>query len=141
MGGREEVTGPELVELLEEGRRRERAQTRFYRRLAAEADLQGDARLSERLNELHADEQHHLSRLTARLLELEHAPAEPPASSESVSLEGWTAEARDREGEEIRWYEEALRSPLDSETRRIFEEILESERHHRRDLGGKWMSA
>ena len=55
--------------LLEASRLREKAQTLFYRALAAQAIAAGDDDASERLNDLHADEQHHLSRLTARLLE------------------------------------------------------------------------
>ena len=129
--------------VLAEARRRERAQTRFYRHLAAEADLSGESALAERFNELHADEQHHLSRITARMLELELDPgggAEEEVQA-APTLEGWLEVAREREKAEVRWYEEALSEPLDPETRRVLEEILESERHHRRDVGGKWMPA
>ena len=59
-----------------------------------------------------------------------------------VSLDGWEEVARRREVEEIEWYERALEGDaLDAEARAIAEEILESEHHHRRELGGKWMSA
>jgi rubrerythrin len=132
----------EMVATLEHCRARERAQTRFYRALAARAELQGQDLDAERLNELHADEQHHLSRLTARLLELGGEPAELPASPvPEVPLEGWESAARTREGEEVEWYEQLLAGRLDPDTRALFEEILESERHHRDVLGGKWMPA
>ena len=98
--------------------------------------------MAERLNALHADEQHHLSRLTARLLELGEAPQDlsslPP---EEAVYEGWEDVAREREGLEIEWYEGILRSIDDGHTREIIIEILESERHHRQELGGKWMPA
>ena len=94
------------------------------------------------MNDLHADEQHHLSRLTARLLELGHAPADlygvaaPPAV-----WEGWEEVARAREAEEVLWYEAAVAGALDDATRATLAEILASERHHLSDLRGKWMPA
>lgn len=136
------------VEILERARRRERAQTRFYRALAAEAELAGHARDAERLNELLADEQHHLSRVSARLLELGGARAEAATlapdreESEPVALEGWEEQARAREEAEVAFYAEAEGDPrLDSRTRALLQEIRESEEHHRRELGGKWMRA
>ena len=132
----------ELVELLEACRERERAQTRFYRALAARAELEGDDPVAERLNALHADEQHHLSRLTARLLELGAQPRSlASGSSDRPDLDGWEAVARARESREVSWYEDGLNGALDEHTRRLFEEILESERRHRDELGGKWMPA
>lgn len=128
--------------LVEEARAREKAQTLFYRALAAAAEEAADAAAVERLNELHADEQHHLSRLTARLLELGERPrdlrdvAAPPAP-----WPAWEAEARSREAEEVRWYEEALAGEPEPGVRAVMEEILESERHHAAELRGKWMSA
>ncbi|MBW3629746.1 MAG: hypothetical protein KY464_10665, partial [Gemmatimonadetes bacterium] len=65
--------GPNLLELC---RRAEKEQAIFYRKLASEAELRDDLDLSQRLHDLHADEQHHLSRLTARLIELGHRPAD-----------------------------------------------------------------
>ena len=128
--------------LLEASRRREKAQTLFYRALAAAAEEAGDAAAVERLNELHADEQHHLSRLTARLLELGEKPADlrdeaPP----DAPWPAWEEEARAREAEEVRWYEEALDGAPEPGSRAVMEEILESERHHLAGLRGKWMSA
>jgi rubrerythrin len=128
--------------LLAESRAREKAQTLFYRRLAAEAEAELDGAASERLNELHADEQHHLSRLTARLIELGGAPADlRDVPVPEGSLNGWEALARAREQDEILWYEEALGAPLDAATRDVIAEILDSELHHHAELRGKWMSA
>jgi rubrerythrin len=136
------------VALLVEARTRERAQARFYRALAAEAELAGADREAERLNELLADEQHHLSRVSARLLELGGASPEfsgeaPPRGPWTpVALEGWEGEARARESEEVAFYREAEETPgLDPRTRELLREIRASEEHHQRELGGKWMSA
>ena len=132
----------ELVALLEVGRARERSQALFYRFLAGDALTAGDDRVAERLNELLADEQHHVSRLTARILELGAQPADAqPARPDVPSLGGWEAVARIREEEEVRWYTEALQRVEDSATRAIFQEILIAERHHRDELAGKWMPA
>src|SRR5690606_11028171 len=102
-----------------------------------------DAGATERLNELHADEQHHRSRLTARLLELGGTPADLRGVATPVpDWPRWAEGARIREGEEVAWYQEVVaRTALDATTRGILEEILESERRHRAELGGKWMSA
>ena len=130
------------LRVLEESRAREKAQTVYYRALAAQAATGTDAEVTERLNDLHADEQHHLSRLTARLLELGHVPDDlsaPPVSD--GELDGWEEEAREREAEEVRWYEAVTRLELDEATLVVLGEILVSERHHLRDLRGKWMSA
>ena len=129
-----------MVGALESSREREKAQALYYRTLAAAAVA--DAAASERLNELHADEQHHLSRLTARLLELGHKPSDlGTVRAPDVRLDGWEAVAREREGEEVRWYESLLGRGLDDDTLGLVDEILASERHHQRELRGKWMSA
>lgn len=127
--------------LLQEARRRERAQTHFYRSLAAHADLVGDRAAAERLNGLLADEQHHLSRITARLLELGSRPDERTEAPGAPLFEGWERQARGRETDEVTWYERVLEVVTDPQTRALFDEILASERHHREELGGKWMSA
>ena len=127
---------------LEESRAREKAQTAYYRVLAAHAAMSADAEVTDRLNDLHADEQHHLSRLTARLLELGHEPADLSQPPEVHSeLDGWEEEAREREAEEVRWYETLTELELDEATLAVLGEILVSERHHLRDLRGKWMTA
>jgi len=141
------VSVPESVPLgslrvLEESREREKTQTMYYRVLAADAAAGEDAEATERLNDLHADEQHHLSRLTARVLELGHVPRDLSALAVSAGeLDGWEEEAREREAEEVRWYEAVTGLDLDEATLVVLGEILVSERHHLRDLRGKWMSA
>jgi len=134
--------GTGVLALLEVGRAREKAQTLFYRTLAARAQAAGDEAVTERLNELHADEQHHLSRLTARVLELGAAPADlRETATPPSSWPDWEGAVRAREAEEVAWYQKALSADLDEETRAVVEEILESELQHRSRLGGKWMSA
>jgi rubrerythrin len=136
------MTKTTTLTLLAEGRKREKTQTLFYRRLASLAEDTGDEALAERLNGLHADEQHHLSRLTARLLELGGEPAELGSrAGEGPELEGWEDEARRREEGEVAWYTRARDEDVDDTTRDLLDEILHSERHHARELGGKWMSA
>lgn len=131
------------VARLRDARRREKAMTLFYRALAADAEDAGRAEDAERLNELHADEQHHLSRLTARLLELGRAPESLRAMERpDVVLARWEDDAREREASEVEYYRAWLDEGIaDHATRGVVEEILESEVHHHRDLGGKWMPA
>jgi len=123
-------------------RREERLQAQRYRILSAAAEETGDIALAERLHGLHADEQHHLSRLTARLLELGEEPedlgslrAEPPA------LDGWEIAARRWEREEMEHYRKLLLAEPDEDTARLLREILEVEAHHMEVLGGKWTGA
>lgn len=131
-----------LLDHLARARRREKEQTLFYRALAAEAEGEHDEATSERLNELHADEQHHLSRLTARVLELGGHPEDLRGTMPAEGLSGWEARAREREDAEIAFYDAFLdQGYVDDETREILTEIRESEDQHRRHLGGKWMSA
>lgn len=132
----------DAASFLEASRIREKGQTLFYRALAAQAVAVGDEDAIGRLNDLHADEQHHLSRLTARLLELGVSPRDLAAvPAPAGELEGWEALARERETDEVRWYESATTLPLDDATRSVLAEILEAERHHAQALRGKWMSA
>ncbi|HEX2210678.1 MAG TPA: hypothetical protein VHG93_23555 [Longimicrobium sp.] len=133
----------DLISALEEARAAEKEQALFYRALAAEAEDRGDAAMSERYNELHADEQHHVSRLTARLLELGAGLADiAHMTAEPVGMEAWEAAARVREEAEVLRYERLLRMEgLDAETRVLIEEILDTERHHAAELGGKWTTA
>lgn len=132
-----------LTEVLERCREAEKAQAVFYRALAAEAEARGDEALSERFNELHADEQHHLSRLTARLLELGAGAADlSHVRAAPADFAAWEAVARPREEDEVRRYEALLaEAGLDPHTRGIFQEILDTERHHAAELGGKWTQA
>ncbi len=131
-----------VVRLLEEGRRREKDQAVFYRAVASLAESAGNGDAVERIQALLADEQHHLARLSARLLELGGTPSSlqggvPP----ELPLESWEGEARSRELREIEWYGAILEEELDPATRHLMKEILESERAHERELAGKWMSA
>jgi rubrerythrin len=131
-----------ITQLLHEARLAEKRQALFYRALAAAAEAVGDDALSERLNELHANEQHHLSRLTVRLMEL--GDAVPDLGGEAaplVTLDGWEALARGREAEEVARYAHLLNEPLDDQTRGMLEQFLEAERGHAGTLGGKWMNA
>jgi rubrerythrin len=131
-----------LIAALEEARAAEKEQALFYRALAAGAEERGDAELSERLNELHADEQHHLSRLTARLLELDAPLGDlSHVATEAAEAERWEAAARIREQAEVLRYERLLEGEMDGATRRLLEEIADTERHHAEELGGKWTNA
>ena len=132
----------ELRRALHQARAAEKEQALFYRALAAAAEERGDAALSERFNELHADEQHHLSRLTARLLELGEPLAELGARGGEGRLETWEADARRREEDEVARYEALLaRGGADTQTEALLREILDTERHHAAELGGKWTAA
>jgi rubrerythrin len=135
-----------VIAALQAAREAERQQARFYRRLAALAEEHGDAALSERFNELHADEQHHLSRLTARLMELGAASGEvpmvhAPEPGVSCGLHEWEGAARLREQGEVMRYEGLAARGLDAQTAALVMEILDTERHHADTLGGKWTPA
>jgi rubrerythrin len=135
-------TSRAVLDALRAAARAERAQAAYYRALAARAEAQTAApELAERLNGLVADEQHHLSRLVARLLEL-GAPAavEEPVVA-AVDSAAWEADARGRERQEIERYSALLELDLDARTRSMIEGFLEAERHHEEQLGGKWMAA
>jgi D-sedoheptulose 7-phosphate isomerase len=137
-----ELGGGGVVEALTRLRREEKAQTLWYRSLAARAEEAGQPADAERFNGLHADEQHHLSRLTARLLEwdegLEDLRGIPAPSNQAGPVD---EAVRRREEAEIAAYEAVLELDLDPPTRALIEEILASERQHARVLGGKWMLA
>lgn len=134
--------GPVALAALEAARTAEREQTLYYRALAGLAEEADDAETAERINGLLADEQHHYSRLSARMMEAGHVPGEGGASgNRPVTLAGWEGFARERERSEIVRYEALLRLDLDARTQTMVEEILASERRHARELGGKWMGA
>ena len=131
-----------VVAELERSRREEKAQSIYYRRLGAAAEAAGDEALAARFHDLHADEQHQLSRLTARLVEMGIAPAPlDDVTAPPADLAGWEAPAREREEAEVRRYEAFLRLPLDPAARALVEAILEVERIHAGELGGKWTMA
>ena len=131
-----------LQQQLEEIRAAEKAQASRYRQLAALAEAIGDEATSQRLHDLHADEQHHLSRITARLVELGHTPVELVSTVDpGLALDDWEAESRRLEAAEVARYEALVRSDLDSTTRALAEQILEVELLHRDQLAGKWTLA
>jgi rubrerythrin len=120
----------------------EKEQAMFYRRLAALAEARDDEAMAQRLHDLHADEQHHLSRLTARLVELGRSAIDlSAATSPPGDLDGWEDRARERETNEVARYEAFLAVEMDDTTRHLAESILEVERLHRDRLGGKWTMA
>jgi rubrerythrin len=132
----------DLARSLELCRAAEKEQALLYRALAALAEEREDAELSQRFHDLHADEQHHLSRLTARLLELGARPPDLAGTpTPEHALDDWEPLVRRREAEEIRRYGALLDGELDGQTRALLEGILEVERHHAEELGGKWTAA
>jgi rubrerythrin len=136
------VASDALKQLLHDARLAEKRQALFYRALAAASEEAGDDALSERLNDLHADEQHHLSRLTVRLMEFgDVVPDLGHEASPQVTLDGWEELARAREAEEVARYAHLLGEDLDEQTRGMLEQFLEAERGHAETLGGKWMNA
>lgn len=129
------------IEVLEALRRVEKEQALVYRAMAASAeDIESD--LAQRFHDLHADEQHHLSRLTARVLELGGRPVDLSALRvDAPNLQRWRETVRDREAVEIAGYREALEVGFDAATQSLLNEILAVEEHHSSDLGGKWTMA
>src|SRR5687767_2541026 len=129
---------PEVISALHEARRAEKEQALFYRALAARAEDENNAQLSEDLNGLHADEQHHLSRLSVRLVELDEAledlnSVKAPAAS--------LPDIREREQAEVERYTHLITLELDEPTRALVEDILTAETQHAQLLAGKFMSA
>lgn len=130
------------LERLHSARAAEKDQALYYRSLAARAEGSGRADFAERLNGLHADEQHHFSRLSARLVELGEAVEDLSAVRPAPrSLDGWEVEARRREDDEIARYTALLQLEPDARTAAMIHEFLEVERRHRSVLGGKWVQA
>jgi rubrerythrin len=133
-----------LIDELLRARAAEKQQALFYRALASEAEDAGETDTAERLNGLHADEQHHFSRISARLMELGEDPPDVPARAPKTfhaHLASWEADAGIREQSEIQRYEKLLTLDLDAATRQLLDAILSTERHHAESLGGKWTPA
>jgi rubrerythrin len=127
---------------LHAARREEKLQALFYRSLAVQAEEAGAVDDAERLNGLLADEQHHLSRLSARLLELGEPLADVARERAPESTyAGWEDVARQREDAEIARYARLLESEWDAQTAAMLAGFLDVERRHREVLGGKWMNA
>jgi rubrerythrin len=135
------VPGESVVAALRDARAAEKSQTTFYRALAAEAEQAGHPETAERLNGMLADEQHHLSRITARLLEWGLPIPDVRGTNTVPPITAWEPVARDREQAEVARYEQLLDMELDERTRRMIGEFLEAERSHAESLGGKWMGA
>lgn len=135
------ANAPEQIDMLESLRRVEKEQALFYRALAAEAE-QSDSALAQRFHDLHADEQHHLSRLTARVLELGGRPLDlASVTTEPANLADWKSAVVAREATEIALYRELLALAADPVTRELLQEIHAVEEHHAAELGGKWTMA
>ncbi|CAN5686870.1 hypothetical protein BH23GEM6_BH23GEM6_05150 [soil metagenome] len=131
-----------VIRLLEQNRIAEKEQALFYRALAVQAEEGMHDDLSQRFHDLHADEQHHLSRLTARLIEIGRNPSDlSGVQTPFISLEGWESVARFRERSEVERYAGLMELELDTQTRALIEQILGVERQHAEELGGKWTLA
>lgn len=132
----------DLIKLLERSRLAEKEQALIYRKLAADAEVGGNAGLAQRFHDLHADEQHHLSRLSARVLELGGRPVDLSGiRMDPEVLENWEPIIRLREAEEVERYRELLKKELDPDTHALVEAILAVELQHAAELGGKWTMA
>ena len=137
------MTPPAYAPALHEARALEKEQALFYRVLSTQAEEQGNAQDIEALNGLLADEQHHLSRLSVRLVELgeELAPLSDVNMPSDAVYPTWQEVARIRERKEIARYEAILELDVDPETRRMIEGFLEAERQHEEHLAGKYTDA
>ena len=137
------MTPPSYVPALHEARALEKEQAQFYRVLSSQAEAAGNLDDVEALNGLLADEQHHLSRLSVRLVELgeELAAFNDAHMPSEVVYENWQDVARIRERKEVARYEEMLELPLDSETAAMIRGFLEVERQHAEHLSGKYTDA
>jgi rubrerythrin len=131
----------ETIRLLRAARTAEKAQTLFYRALSAIAEARHATADIEALNGLLADEQHHLSRLSVRLLELGAEVENVTAETPEYDYSDWRYDARRREQEEIARYELLLRQPLDEQTAAMLRGILAVEQQHEANLGGKYTEA
>jgi rubrerythrin len=132
----------DVIEGLRLARAAEKEQSLYYRGLSAQAEDGGHTDAAERLSALHADEQHHFARLTARLNELgEDMPELTGIRAPSGHIEDWEPAAREREQLEIDRYRALLALDLDAQTRALLEGVLEVETHHHENLAGKWTQA
>ena len=133
---------PSVIALLQQARRAEKEHSLFYRALASLAERDEDAQLAEDLNGLHADEQHHLSRLSVRLVELDQPlPSLDDSTTPGGNYPDWKPIARQRELAEVVFYQGLLAHELDPQTHALIEQILVAEQLHAEALAGKYMSA
>lgn len=130
-----------VIGRLIEARHAEKAQALFYRGLSAEAERLGIDADIEALNGLLADEQHHLSRLMARLVESGVTVPEPHIETPRCTYSEWRPHARARERQEIERYEQLLAESLDEATATTISSNLATERQHEAHLGGKYTIA
>jgi len=137
------MTPPAYAPALHEARALEKEQAQFYRVLSAQAEEQGNIEDIEALNGLIADEQHHLSRLSVRLVELgeDLAPLSDAHMPSDAVYPNWHEVARIRERKEIARYERLLALELDDETRKVIDGILDTEQLHEQHLFGKYTDA
>jgi rubrerythrin len=137
------MTPPPYAPALHEARALEKEQAQFYRVLSSQAEERSNPEDIEALHELLADEQHHLSRLSVRLVELgeELAPLSDAIMPSDAIFDSWRDVARIRERKEIARYEEILKLELDEETARMIQSFLETERQHEVHLAGKYTDA
>jgi rubrerythrin len=135
-----------VIEELTAAYHAEREQATFYRALSSVAEEVANEADIEALNGLLADEQHHLSRLKNRLVELGvELPQGPDLREGREALAAiypdWRAPARLRERAEVERYQAMLALDLDPETEALVRSILVTERQHEANLGGKYMDA
>jgi rubrerythrin len=137
------MTPASYVPALHEARALEKEQAQFYRVLSAQAEEHNHTEDIEALNGMLADEQHHLSRLSVRLVELgeELAPLSDEHMPSEVVYPNWHEVARIRERKEIARYEALLQQNLDAETAVVIRGLLETERQHEEHLSGKYTDA
>jgi rubrerythrin len=128
---------------LHESRALEKEQAQFYRVLSTRAEEAGNTDDIEALNGLLADEQHHLSRLSVRLVELgeDLAPLSDEHMPSDALYDNWRDVARIRERKEIARYQEILKLSLDAETARMITSFIETEKQHEEHLAGKYTDA
>lgn len=131
----------ETIRWLREARAAEKAQTLFYRALSATAEVRRAEADIEDLNGLLADEQHHLSRISVRMVELGAEIPHLDIATPNCDYSDWRHDARLRECEEIARYERLLEQPLDEQTATMVRGILAVERQHELNLGGKYTEA
>jgi rubrerythrin len=137
------MSAPGFVAALHEARALEKEQAQFYRVLSSIAEERADLVGIEALNGLLADEQHHLSRLSVRLVELgeELGPLNDGHRPGDAVYDGWRDAARVRERNEVARYEALLQQELDEDTARMISSFLDTERQHEAHLGGKYTDA
>jgi rubrerythrin len=138
-----DMTPPAYAPALHEARALEKEQAQFYRVLSSLAEEHAIAEDIEALNELLADEQHHLSRLSVRLVELgeDLAPLSDAHMPSDAIFDNWRDVARIRERKEVARYESLLEQDLDEDTARMIRSFLDTEQQHEAHLAGKYTDA